>query len=51
MFASFLKKGLLLNERICSSWSKFIPLRVDPILGGQCQLRKKIGGHESCFPL
>ena len=24
------KRGLLIRERICSYWSKFFPLRVDP---------------------
>ena len=27
-------KSLLLKIRICSFWSKFFPLRVDPILNG-----------------
>ena len=27
-FVSLLKWGLLLKENICSSWSKFFPLRV-----------------------
>ena len=32
------KHGLLFKERICSSWSKFFPLRVDPNL---CEAKKK----------
>ena len=50
IFTSFLKRHLLLMERICSSWSKFFPLGVNPILEGQFQLRKQTGSHESCFP-
>ena len=39
---------LLSKERICSSWSKFFPLRVNPSLEGQC---KQTGSHKSCCPL
>ena len=36
LFASIVNKilpakGLILKERICSSWSKFCPFRIDPI--------------------
>ena len=32
IFASLLKSGLLSKDCICSSWSKFFPLRVNPNL-------------------
>ena len=45
----FPSQGCLLSkERICSSWSKFFPLRVNPSLEGQC---KQTGSHKSCCPL
>ena len=34
IFASLLHKGKLLEKRICSSRSKFFPLRVDPFWKG-----------------
>ena len=47
--ASLLNVGLLLKERICSSRSKFFPLRVDPSLKGFCCLEKQTGSHKSCL--
>ena len=44
-FPSLFKRGLLLKERICSSWSKFFPLIVNPSLEGLCQLGKQTGSH------
>ena len=49
IFASLLKRDLLSKERICSSWSKFFPLRVSLSLEGLCQLGKQTGSHKSCF--
>ena len=42
IFVSLLQ-GLLSRERICSYWSKFFLLRVDPSLKGLCQLGKQTG--------
>ena len=45
------QEGLLLKERICSFWSKFFSLRVNPTLGAAlCQLKKQSGRQVSCFP-
>ena len=41
--------GQLFKERICSSRSKFFPLRVDPILEELCCPWKQSGSHKSCF--
>ena len=38
---SFSIRGQLLKKRICSSGSKFFPLRADPILEGLCPLGSK----------
>ena len=53
--------GHLIKERICSHWSKFIPLREDPILGrlhtpgeqtGSLRTPgKQTGSQENCLPL
>ena len=51
IFASLLKRGLLSKERICSSWTKFFPLRVNSSLEGLRQLGKQTGSHENCSPL
>ena len=40
-FASFLTKGKLLKERICSSRSKFFLLKVDPISESYLIKRKR----------
>ena len=45
------KFGYLIMERICSHWSKFIPLRVDPIFGRLLPPGKQTGSHENCLPL
>ena len=37
----YLKEGLILKEKNLLLWSKFFPLRVNPILGGLCQLREQ----------
>ena len=34
-------RGQLLQERICYSWSKFLPLRVDLFKKGLCIQRRK----------
>ena len=39
--------GQFLKEKICSTWSKFFSLRVDPFLEGFCDP----GSQESCTPL
>ena len=39
-FASLLNRGHLSKERICSSRSKFFPLRVDPIFKELCSSRE-----------
>ena len=49
-FASLLKRDLLSRERICSYWSKFFSLRVNPGLEGLCQLGKQTGSHKSNSP-
>ena len=41
IFASHMNWGHLIKERICSRWSKFFPLRVDPILERLCPLGKQ----------
>ena len=41
IFASLLSKGQLLKERICSSRSKFLPLRVDSIFKSYLMQRSK----------
>ena len=51
VFASLLKWGQLIKERICSSRSKFLSFRVDPILEGVNCPGKQTGSHRSCFPL
>ena len=51
IFASYLIRGLLLKERICSPRSKFFPLRADPILKGLHCPEKQTGSHKNCFPL
>ena len=43
--------GHLVMERICSHWSKFFPLREDPILGRLCPLDKQTESHDNCLPL
>ena len=40
----------LLKERICSLWSKFFPLRVDPILKRTSFASKQTGCHRSFSP-
>ena len=35
----------------CSFWSKFFPLKFDPIYEGLPHPKKEIGNHKSCFPL
>ena len=47
--ASNVNWGHLIKERICSHWSKFFALRVDPILGRLSG--KQTGSHENCLPL
>ena len=49
--ASHINWGHIIKERLCSHWSKFIPLRVDPILGRLCPSGKQTGSHENCLPL
>ena len=51
LFAFFFNRGQLLKERICSSRSKFFPLRVDLLLKGFRCLWKQSGSHKSCSPL
>ena len=41
----------LLKQRICSSRSKFFPLRVESILELPHSPGKQTGSHKSCFPL
>ena len=48
IFSSLINIGQLLKEIICSSRSKFFPLRVDPFLGGLCPPGKRTGNHGSC---
>ena len=50
-FASFLSMGLLLKERICSSRSKFFPLRVDPIAKCYVHPEKQTGTHANYIKL
>ena len=51
VFASFLYRGQLLKEIICSLWSKFFPLKVDLILGElRCPGRQTVS-HKSYSPL
>ena len=47
IFPFLLNRGQLLKERICSSRSKFFPLRVDLILEGHI---KQTETYESCSP-
>ena len=49
--ASHTNWGHLIKERICSHWSKFFPLRVDPILGRLYPPGKQTGSQENCLPL
>ena len=41
--------GKLLKKRICSSRSKFFPLRVDPILEWIIHPGKQSKSHKPCF--
>ena len=50
-YFSLLHGAQLLKERICSSGSKFFPLREDPFLEGFRRPEKQTGGHECCCPL
>ena len=50
IFASHLIRGHLLKRTVCSSRSKFFPLRVDPILKGLHCPEKETGSHKSCIP-
>ena len=49
--ASHINWGHLLKERICSHWSKFFPLRVDPILERLHPACKQTGSLKNCLPL
>ena len=51
IFASLLNRDQLLRERICSWWSKFFPLRVDPIFKGLHCPEKQKGNFKSNSPL
>ena len=51
IFAFISNGGHLLKQIICSSGSKFFPLRVTPILEGLHLPRKHIGTHKNCSPL
>ena len=44
-------RGQLLKKRICSSRSKFFPLREDPILRRLRPPGKQTGSHDNCLPL
>ena len=46
-----LNRGSFLKERICSTRSKFLSLRVEPILKGLLSPWKQTRSHKSCFPL
>ena len=48
--ASHINFGRLRKERICSHWSKFFPLREDPILG-RLSPGKQTGSLKNCLPL
>ena len=45
------KLGSSHKKRICSHWSKFFPLRVDPFLGRLRPPGKQTGSHENYLPL
>ena len=47
IFSFLFNKTQLLKERVCSSWSKFFPLRVDSILDGHSCPGAQIGSHKS----
>ena len=49
--ASHVNWGQLIKERICSSGSKFFPLRVDPTLERFSCPGRVIGSHKNCLPL
>ena len=49
LLLSFLTCDQLLKVRICSPWSKFFSLRVNPILN-EGFLGPGTGSHKSCFP-
>ena len=51
LLASLLDGGQLLKERICSCWSKFFPVRVDPVLEGRHCLGKQTGRLKNLFVL
>ena len=51
IFASPFNVVKLLMKRICSSWSKFFPIRVDPISEGLFHSGKQTGSPKCCFPL
>ena len=48
---SHMNLGHLIKEIICSCWSKFIPLRVDPNLRRLCLPCKQTGSHKNYLPL
>ena len=48
VFLSFLNRGQLIKERICSAPSKFSLLFVDPFLK-VCRPEKQAGSHKSCL--
>ena len=50
-FASHRSENQLIKESIYSFGSKFLPLRVDPIVEGLCPLGKETESHEFCSPL
>ena len=51
LFAFRFIKRQLSKKRICSIWSKFISLRLDPFFGEFCRPRKLTVGHDRCVPL
>ena len=49
--ASQINYGHFIKERICSHQGRFLPLRVDIILGRLHPPGKQTGSHEYCLPL
>ena len=50
ILVSYLIRGRVLKERICPTWSKFSPLRVDPILKGlHCRMGTLSGEQTPSF--
>ena len=51
IFVYHFSRSQLLKKWICSHWSKFFPLRVDPISGGLHPSGKQTGSDKNCLSL